>query len=145
MAYHAQGSTLALLHSAPLDPLTPLDVILSPPPTSGSGSTSTYASDSTSDSDSESESVSRASAAHSFAVFKSMPFCFHHRQNTFSPALCVVRSQRPIIGRVAMYCATVLCLLVMDSRISITPLIPWPPAERDNTIYHPTLSASVSS
>ena len=32
MAHHAQGSTLAPIHSAPLEPLTPLDVILSPPP-----------------------------------------------------------------------------------------------------------------
>ena len=38
MAFHSQGSTLAPLHSAPLDPLTPLDVLLSSPPTSGSAS-----------------------------------------------------------------------------------------------------------
>ena len=72
MAYHAQGSTLAPLHSAPLEPLTPLYVLLSSPPTSVSASTSTSASDSTSDSDSE--SVARASAARYFDVFKLMPF-----------------------------------------------------------------------
>ena len=92
MAYHVQGLSLSPLHSTPLDTLTPLDVLLSYPPTSGSASTS--ASDSTSDSKSESESVSRASAAVSFAVFKSMPFYSHHRRDTLAPALCVVRSQR---------------------------------------------------
>ena len=127
MAYHAQGLTLAQLHSAPLDPLTPLDVLLSSPTTSGSASTSTSASDSTSDSDSESESVSRASAARSFAVFKSMLLCYHQHRDTLAPALYVVRSQRFRIGRVAMYCATVFCRLVMDSRISINSAFRMPP------------------
>ena len=102
MAYHSQGSTLSPLHSAPLDPLTPLDVLLYSPPTSGSASTSTYASDSSYDSDSEPESVSRAYAARSFAVSKLMPFCSHHRQDTLAPALCVVRSLSSRIGQVTM-------------------------------------------
>ena len=105
MAYHYQGLTLAPLHSTPLDPLTPLDVLLYSPSTSGSTSTSTSASKSTSDHDSE--SVARASTAHSFAVFKSMPFRSHQRQDTLSPALCMDRSQRYRIVRVAIYCATV--------------------------------------
>ena len=67
--YHSQGSTLAPLHSAPLDPLTPLDVLLSSSFSSGSAYTSTSFSDSISDSDSESVSASR-----SFAVFQSIPF-----------------------------------------------------------------------
>ena len=84
MVYHSQGSTLAPPHSTPLDPLTPLYMLLpSPnlpsPPSSCSASTSTSASNSTSDSNSQ--SVARASAASSFAVFKSIPFWSHHRRD----------------------------------------------------------------
>ena len=81
MAYHSQGSTLALLHSSPLDPLTPLDMLLSSPPNSGSASTSTSASDSTPDS----ESVAIASTACSFTVFQSITFWYHHRRDTLAP------------------------------------------------------------
>ena len=80
----------------------------SPLPTSGSASTS--ASDSTSDSDSE--SAARASAARSFAAFSYITSWSHHRQDTLASTLCVARSQKSRIGRVAMYCATIFCLLV---------------------------------
>ena len=116
MAYHSQGLTLAPIHYTPLDPLTPLDVLLFSPPTSVSASTSTSASDSTSDSDSE--SVARASAARSVDVFKSIPLLSYHCRDTLAPALCVACSQRSRIGHVVMYCVTVFCLLVMAFRIS---------------------------
>ena len=38
-----------------------------------------------------------------------------------SPPFCVVRSHRSRIGRVEMYCATMLCLFVIDFRISANP------------------------
>ena len=72
--YRFQGSTLAPLHSAPLDPLTPLDVLLSSSFSSGSACTSTSASDFIYDADSE-----YVSAPRSFAVSQSMPFWSHHR------------------------------------------------------------------
>ena len=62
----SQGSSL---RSSPLDPLTPLDALLSSPPTSDSVSTS--ASDYNSDYDPE--SVAMASAAIFFAAFRSIP------------------------------------------------------------------------
>ena len=62
----SQGSSL---RSAPLDPLTPLDALLSSLPTSDSVSTSA----SNSKSDYDSESVALASAALSFAAFRSIP------------------------------------------------------------------------
>ena len=82
--YHSQGSTLAPLHSTPLDPLTPLDVLLSSyfsfSFSSGSACTSTSSSDSIYDFDSES-----VSAARSFAVSQSMPFWSHHLLDTPPP------------------------------------------------------------
>ena len=114
--YHSQGLTLALLHSAPLDPLTPLDVLLSSSLSSGSAYTSTSSSDSISDSESES-----VSAARSFAISQSIPFCSPHRLDTPAPLLCVARSHRSRSGRVAMYCATVFCIFVIDFLISVNP------------------------
>ena len=142
--YHSQCSTLPPLHSAPLDPLTPLDVLLyssfyfSFP--SGSAHTSTSSSDSISDSDPESISDAR-----SFPVSQSTPFWSHHLLDTHAPTLSVVYSHRSRIGRVAMYCATVFCLFVIDFLISLNPRPLWPPPERGSTISHLTLSAAVSS
>ena len=115
---HSQGSTLAPLHSAPLDTLTPLDVLLSSSLSfsSGSASTSTSPSDSISDSNSES-----ASAARSFDVSQSMPFWYYQLLDTLSPPLVVVRLHRSRIGRVAMYCATVFCLFVIYFLIYVNP------------------------
>ena len=81
------------LHSDPLYPIAPLD---SSPP----------------ESESNSESVS-ASAALFFSPSKSMPDFSHYLQYTLSPGLRADCSQRSIIGRVAIYCATMFCLLVM--------------------------------
>ena len=118
--YHSQGLTLAPLHSAPLDPLTPLDVLLSSSVyfsfSSGSACTSTSLSDSISDSDSE-----YVSAARYFDVSQSMPFWSDHLLDTPTPPLGVVCSHRSRIGRVAMYCATVFCLFVIYFLISVNP------------------------
>ena len=95
---HSQRSALAPLHSAPLETLAPLDVLLSSSFFSGSVCTTTSASDSDSDS---------VSAACAFDVSQSIPFCSHHFLDTLVPPLCVVCSQRSRSGRVAIYCATV--------------------------------------
>ena len=47
------------------------------------------------------------------APYKSKRSCSNHHRYTHAPSLQVDRSQRSIIRRVAIYCATVLCLLVM--------------------------------
>ena len=63
------------------------------------------------------DSPQSESAAANAALFippsKSILACSHHRQDTLSPGLRAYRSQRSIIGRVAIYCATVFFLLVM--------------------------------
>ena len=64
------------LHSAPLDPLTLLDTLLSYSFSSGSACTSTSASDFVSES---------VSAALAFALSQSIPFWYHHRLDTLSP------------------------------------------------------------
>ena len=107
----SRGLHSAPLHCFPLDPLTPLDVLTLPHPSS----------DSASESASDSESVVVDSAALSFAVSRSIPSCYHHRRDTLSPSFCVALSQRSRIDRVAMYCATVFCLLVMTFRIPSNP------------------------
>ena len=114
--YHSQGSTLAPIHSAPLDPLTPLDMLLSSSFSSGSDCTSTSASDSISDADS-----GYVSAARAFTVYQSMPFWSHHHLDTLAPPLCVVRSHRSRSGRIEMYYAIVFCLFVIDFLISVNP------------------------
>ena len=54
----------------------------------------------------------------SLAPSRSRPSCSHHHQDTYSPSLQTHRSQKFIISRVAIYCATVFCLLVIYTRIS---------------------------
>ena len=103
--YHSQGPTLAPLHSALLDLLTPLDVLLSSSFFSGSACTSTSASNSISDANSE-----YVSAARSFVVSQSMRFWSHHRLETLAPPLCVVCSHRSRIFCVAMYLGWYLLL-----------------------------------
>ena len=93
----------APLHSAPLDPLAPLN------------SSPTKA---------EPYSKSVAYSASSdlfFAPSKSMPACSHHHRDTLTPSLRAERSQRSRIGCVALYFATVFCLLVMDFLIPVKP------------------------
>ena len=92
---HSRGiHSSALLHSAPLNQLAPLD-----------SSPLKYKSDS--------ESVA-ASFSLFFSPSKSMPACYRHRQDILTPGLQMYRSQSSRIGRVTIYCATMLCLLVMD-------------------------------
>ena len=88
---------------------------LSPPLSSDSYSNS--ASDSTSDS----VSIVVESAALYFSVSRSIPSFYHHPRDTLAPFLCMARSQRSRIGRVAMYCATVFCLLVTAFQIPSNP------------------------
>ena len=62
------------------------------------------------------ESGSAAAASATTLFFppsKYRPACSHHRGDTFVPGLREDLSQRSIIGRVAIYRATVFCLLVM--------------------------------
>ena len=77
------------------------------------------------ESESNSESVAASSAAALFFVpSKSMPAYSHHRQDTLNPGRQVDRSKRSRIGRVAMYCATMFCLLVTDFMIPYNPDYP---------------------
>ena len=96
------------LHSAPLEPLAPLDSSL-PKSESESDSVSNYVS---------------LSDPLSFTPSKSMPACSHHRQDTLAPGRRVDRSQRPKIGCATIYCATMLCLLVTYFMIPSKPAYP---------------------
>ena len=82
-----------LPHSAPLDPLAPLDSSTPEP-----------------ESKSKSDSVA-ASSALFFDSSKPIPACSHYRIDTLATSCRVERSQRSRIGLVAIYCATVFCLL----------------------------------
>ena len=90
------------LHSAPLDPIPPIDSYTP---------------------ESESKSVS-AFAALFLPPSKSMPACSHHRQDTLAPGRRLDCSQRSRIGHIAIYCATVFCLLIMDFLIPSKPASP---------------------
>ena len=100
------------LHSDPLDPLAPLDPI-APFHSTPLGSKS----------DSDSESVI-SSATLLFAPSNYMPDCSHHLQEILATGRQVERSQRSIIGCVAIYCASVFCLLVTDFLIHSKPASP---------------------
>ena len=103
-------STLAPRHSSPLEPLTPLDVLLSSSFSSGSVYSSTFVSDSASDS---------VSAPRAFDVSQSISLWSHHRLDTLSPPIRVVYSHRSRSDRVTIYCTIVFCLFVMDFLISV--------------------------
>ena len=105
--FTSHWSTLAPLHSAPLEPLSPLSEFRA---------SSSYMSVPNSESDSESVSAPLA-----FAFSQSIPFWSHHLIVTLAPLICVVPSQRSRSGRVAMYCATVFCLMFIDVRTSLKP------------------------
>ena len=93
----------ASLHSAPLDPLAPLESSLT-------------------DSESDSESVSAsAAAALFFAPSKSFPASSHHRLDNLAPGHRLYRSHRSRIGHIAIYCDTLFFLLVVDFLISPKP------------------------
>ena len=74
----------APLHSASLDPLTPLEALTSPHPSSDSASDSDYSSDS--------DCIVVDSTALSFAVSRSISSCYHHCRDTLAPVLCMARS-----------------------------------------------------
>ena len=95
------------LHSSPLNWLALLD---SYPPESKS--------------DSESIIASAAAATLFFAPSKSMPACYHHRRDILATGRRLDRSQRSRIGRIAIYCADVFCLLVTDFLIPLKPASP---------------------
>ena len=61
------------------------------------------------------------SAARFFASSKSMLSYSHHLMDTLAPSRQVALSQRSRIGRVAIHCATVFCLLVTDFLIPSSP------------------------
>ena len=50
-----------------------------------------------------------------------MSACYHHRQDTLALGLRVARSHKSRIGRVAIYCVTVFCLLVTNFLIPPKP------------------------
>ena len=58
-------------------------------------------------------SPSDSSAALFFAPYRKSPSCYHRRQDTQAPVLQRDQSQRSRIDFIAIYCATVFCLLVM--------------------------------
>ena len=84
--FHVHSSALALLHSAPLDPLALL-----------ASSRSSFPSASVSD-----PSVLSCSTPSTFAVSQSMPAWSHHLSGTFAPSLALVPSHWSKSGRVAM-------------------------------------------
>ena len=49
------------------------------------------------------------------------PTCYHHCRDTLAPCLRVDRSQRSRISRIAIYCATVFCLLMVYVLIPLNP------------------------
>ena len=57
-------------------------------------------------------SPSDSASALYFAPSRSRPSCYHNRLDTHAPGLQKYCSQRSRIGRVAIYCTAVFCLLV---------------------------------
>ena len=107
------------LHSAPLEPLAPLDSSY----LHGSASEPNSDPDSNPESDPDSKTVT-ASAALFFAPYKSMSACYHHHQYTLAPVRLLDRSQRSRIGCIAIYCAAAFCLVVTDFLIPSKPASP---------------------
>ena len=71
-------------------------------------------------------SLSRSVAAADALLFNPSKYrtdCSHHRRYTLVPGLREDRSQRSIIGRIAIYCATVFYLLVMYFLIPSNPTL----------------------
>ena len=68
--------------------------------------------------DSDSDSVSAPLA---FALFQSTPVWSHYLIVTRTPTLCFSPLQSSRSGRVAIYCATVFCFLLIDVRTSVSP------------------------
>ena len=68
--------------------------------------------------DSDSDSVAAPLA---FAFYQSIPVWSHHLIVTRAPSLCFFPSQRSRSGRVAIYCATVFCLLFIYVLTSVSP------------------------
>ena len=60
-------------------------------------------------------------AAFSLAAFQSIPVCSHYIIGTCVPGCLSATSHRPRIGRVAINCATVFCLRMIDVLIRTTP------------------------
>ena len=105
--FHVHSSALALLHSALLDPLALL---------SSSRSSSPSVSIPVSV-----PSVLPVSTPFALAVSQSIPACSYHLSGTFAPSLALAPSHRSRSGRVAMHCATVFCLLIIDVQIYVNP------------------------
>ena len=109
-SWPVEGLGSIILRPAPLDPLAPWYSSSPPPPASPSGSSS------------DSVPASDADTAACFcAPSRSILVCFHHRQYTCMPGRRVACSHRYRIGRVAIYCATVFCLRIIDVRIPTIP------------------------
>ena len=100
-----------LSRPAPLNLLAPL------------GSSSPPGSAFKSESNSETETVA-AYVTLFFNPSKSMPAYSHHHQDTLAPGRRVERSQRSRIGPIAIYCATVFCLLMTKVLIPSNPASP---------------------
>ena len=66
-------------------------------------------------------SLSHSAAALYFDPSRYKSSCSHHHWDTHAPGLQIHSSKRSIFGRVAIYCATVFCLLVIYTPISSNP------------------------
>ena len=121
------GQSSAPLYSAPLEPLAPRDSSSPVPPATPPGVAALVF-----ESESESEPIKIGSAASSssspsFAAafylytLKSIPVCSHHLLGTRAPGCLSDTSHRPIIGRVAINCATMFCLRRIDVLTRTTP------------------------
>ena len=111
----------APLHSGPLDPLAPKDASSVVPPAIPPGVVSVSESDSDPVSSGSASFSPSCAAALSLADFQSMPVCYHHLCGTRVPRRLSTTSQRPIIGLVAINCATVFCLRRINVLTLTTP------------------------
>ena len=105
------------LHSAPLELLAPRDSS-SPVPLTVPSVVSSSALDSESvNAFVPGSTASAAASALSLAPFQSIPVCSHHRLGTRAPGRLFAFSHRSRISRVAINCATVLCLWRIEVQI----------------------------
>ena len=113
---------LVIFRRAPLDPLAPRDASSPVPPAvpplassvSDSESVNVFGLGSAATSDVAVSALSRA-------PFQTITVCSHHLRATRVPGCLVAFSHRTRIGRVAINCATVFCLLMIDVRTRTIP------------------------
>ena len=75
---------------------------------------------------------------------KSITSCSHHHRDTLATGRRVAHSHRSRIGRVAIYCVTLFCLLVTDFLIVYSPNPTVPLPEVGSTSSHPSVATAAS-